>query len=232
MPDFVARLDILPPAQRALWPLLGPTVPLGFVLYGGTAVPLRYANRRSVDFDFFGPRPLDKDALRMALREVVGSGRVIQDRPDSLSVRCQGVQVSFFGTGFERLAEGDSTHDGVLLVASPVDLLAHKLKTISQRAEAKDYQDIDALLAGGTSLEDGLRGARHLFGEAFQPAEACRALCYFDDLRDLAPEVRHRLVAAAAQVEHRRSLGPWPRDLASEPPREARPGDSAGLECC
>ena len=50
---FKPRMDVLPPAQRALWPQLGPLADLGFVLYGGTAVALRLGHRSSVDFDFF-----------------------------------------------------------------------------------------------------------------------------------------------------------------------------------
>jgi hypothetical protein len=48
---FVPRLDALPPTQRALWPELA-AVPHRYVLYGGTALALRFAHRPSVDFDF------------------------------------------------------------------------------------------------------------------------------------------------------------------------------------
>lgn len=52
-------MDILPMAQRRLWPQLGNAPKLGFVLYGGTAIALRLGHRDSVDFDFFSERPLD-----------------------------------------------------------------------------------------------------------------------------------------------------------------------------
>ena len=61
---FTPHLDILPPAQRELWPLLGASSTLDFVLYGGTAIALRLGHRPSVDFDFFSESPLDKGALR------------------------------------------------------------------------------------------------------------------------------------------------------------------------
>lgn len=51
---FQPRLDILPPAQRALWDELG-GLPHGFVLYGGTALALRLGHRQSIDFDFSPP---------------------------------------------------------------------------------------------------------------------------------------------------------------------------------
>ena len=53
MTVLVPWMEILPTQQREIWPLLKPTVALGFVLYGGTAVALRLGHRQSIDFDFF-----------------------------------------------------------------------------------------------------------------------------------------------------------------------------------
>jgi hypothetical protein len=55
---FTPRLDILPPAQRTLWPHLI-QVPGYFVLYSGTAIALRLGYRQSADFDFFSDVELD-----------------------------------------------------------------------------------------------------------------------------------------------------------------------------
>ena len=49
---FLPKKDILREAQQELWTYLE-EVPSDFVLYGGTAVALRYGHRESVDFDFF-----------------------------------------------------------------------------------------------------------------------------------------------------------------------------------
>ncbi len=197
VPSFKPRLSILPPEQQALWPLLRPTRNLGLVLYGGTAVALRCGNRESVDFDFFGPQPLDKDALRQAM-PIVADGKVLQEEVDTLTVLTSRVKLSFFGVGVASLAPPELTDDGVLLIASPVDLLAHKLKVILQRIEAKDYEDIDALLMYGVSLHAGLTGAQTLFGKSFQPAESLKALTYFDDgnLTSVDAATRHRLRAS------------------------------------
>lgn len=76
VPSFKPLLSTLPLQQQAIWPLLRPTQGLGLVLYGGTAVALRCGNRESVDFDFFGPKPLDKDAMA---RHRVTSCRALMD---------------------------------------------------------------------------------------------------------------------------------------------------------
>ena len=49
---FTPCLEILPVAQRLLWPALRPAPRMGFVLYGGTAIALRLGHRASIDFDF------------------------------------------------------------------------------------------------------------------------------------------------------------------------------------
>ena len=60
-------MECLPHAQRQLWPLLKPAAPLGYVLYGGTAIALRLGHRVSVDFDFFSNHGLDITALHAAM---------------------------------------------------------------------------------------------------------------------------------------------------------------------
>lgn len=92
------------------------------------------------------------------------------------------VKVSFFGTiAFGRVGEPDWTEDGVLQVASLDDLMATKVKVVLQRAEAKDYRDVAAMLGAGVSLARGLASARQLYGPNFQPSESLKALVYFND---------------------------------------------------
>jgi hypothetical protein len=70
-----------------------------------------------------------------------------------------------------------------LLVASLEDLLATKLKVILDRAEAKDYRDIAAMLAAGVSLERALGGFAAIYGK--DPGLPLRAIGFFKDA-DLA----------------------------------------------
>jgi Nucleotidyl transferase AbiEii toxin, Type IV TA system len=61
-PVFTPRVDILPEAQRRLWPELSDT-PSEFTLYGGTAIALRLGHRQSIDFDFFAQTSFEPDTL-------------------------------------------------------------------------------------------------------------------------------------------------------------------------
>lgn len=205
---FKPRMDVLPAEQQQLWPDLRSAPSLGFTLYGGTAVALRLGHRSSIDFDFFSEKPLDRGAIKAAFPFAARS-TTLQDQSDSWVVLVPSgtdhVKVSFFGgIGFGRVAEPDFTEDGVLQVASLNDLMATKLKVILQRAEAKDYRDIAAMVDAGVSLALGLSSARLLFGPNFQPGESLKALVYFDDgdLDTLTTAERNTLVNAAKRVRN------------------------------
>lgn len=193
---FKPRLDILPPAQLRLWPELRPAAALGFVLYGGTAIALRLGHRISVDFDFFSEAPLDRDALHRAF-PFLAQSLVLQDQSNTLTVSVpygdvlhEHVKISFFGMiGFGRVGTPELTEDGILQVACLDDLMATKVKVILQRAEAKDYRDIAAMVNAGVRLSVGLAAARQLYGVNFQPSESLKAMVYFED-GDLATLTR------------------------------------------
>lgn len=204
---FEPHVDILPAAQRRLWPQLRHAAGLGFVLYGGTAVGLRLGHRPSVDFDFFSDQPLDRNAITAAF-PFVARATTLQDRGQTwvmsgADVHDDHVRVSFFGTiGFGRVGQPDFTQDGVMQVASLDDLMATKVKVVLQRAEAKDYRDVAAMIRAGVSLPRGLASARLLFGPNFQPSESLKALAYFDDgdLANLTPADKKTLVDATKAV--------------------------------
>jgi len=202
--SFRPKLEILPTAQRELWNALAPAAALDFVLYGGTAIALQLGHRHSIDFDFFGHRPLNKVALKEAMPFLDGAA-VFQDEPNTLVVsvdRPAGpVKLSFFGgLSLGRVGEPRRTSDDVLVIASLVDLLATKLKAILDRAEAKDYVDLAALLRSGLALERGLAAFQTLFGG--EPAVALKAIGYFDDgdLSEVPEEDRALLCGARDRV--------------------------------
>ena len=156
------HLEILPPPQRAFWDQHARSVPEGWVLYGGTAIALRYGHRSSVDFDFFSHHELDEDRLRRDVGPLQG-GTVVVRRPDTLIVAAPvgggEVRLSFFGSiGIGRVNEPDQLA-GKFPIASPLDLLATKLKVLLQRIEPKDYLDVEVLLRGGLSLNQGVSAA-------------------------------------------------------------------------
>jgi Nucleotidyl transferase AbiEii toxin, Type IV TA system len=145
---FGPRLDILPPAQRCLWPELAGK-PDEFTLYGGTAIALRLGHRQSVDFDWLASVPFVPDALMRRVPYLRGAS--VQQSPlDILTVTVERggpVQLSFFGgLDLGQVAPAEIAMGPGIKVGSLIDLAGLKAAIVTQRAEARDYIDVHALL--------------------------------------------------------------------------------------
>jgi Nucleotidyl transferase AbiEii toxin, Type IV TA system len=180
---FDPRIEIFPLPQQEIWPLLARAPKLSFVLYGGTAVALHLGHRLSIDFDFFKAEPLDKAQIEAGL-PFARNARTIQEDENTLVMDVPmpsgHVKVSFFGgLALGRISDPLRTKDSILLVASLEDLLATKLKAILDRAEAKDYRDIAAILLAGVSLDKALGGFARMYRK--DPALPLRAMGFFKD---------------------------------------------------
>ena len=95
--------------------------------------------------------------------------------------------------------------DGGPWIASPLDLLATKLKALHDRVEPRDYEDIAILLReGGFALGQGIAAASALFGVALNPLDTAKAVGWFEDgnlKRSLNPATRRYLANAAATFQ-------------------------------
>jgi hypothetical protein len=110
--------------------------------------------------------------------------------------------VSFFGgLTMGRVGEPQETDDGLLLVASLLDLAGLKAAVVQQRAEAKDYLDLIALLENGISLPMAVAAAQALYREQYNPIVTLKALTYFEDgdLPTLSRSQRERLSTVASE---------------------------------
>jgi len=203
---FRPRLDILPAAQRRLWDELG-EVPGDFVLYDGTALALHLGHRTSLGFDFLGNSPFDPARLANGLGLLSGAS-ITQQAPNTLSAtidRDGPVMVSFFGLPeMRRLGTPHVAPDTHVQIASLVDLAGTKAAVVQQRAEAKDYLDLDAILWDGRiDLPMALAAAKSIYGPAFNPQITLKALSFFGDgnLSRLPQGVQDRLARAACEVD-------------------------------
>jgi hypothetical protein len=180
---FQPHFEILPPAQKDLWPKLA-EIPQHFVLYGGTALALRLAHRLSLDFDFFSSEPVIPEKLLDSL-PLLKNAKVLQNASQTLTVSANPrapVKLSFFGgINIGRVGEPERTPDRVLTVASLLDLAGTKAAVIYQRAESKDYIDLLAIVNRGVSLANAMAAAQALYGEQYNAMLTLKSLTYFGD---------------------------------------------------
>jgi hypothetical protein len=203
MRKFLPHLEVLPGPQRRLWPELK-EIPKDFVLYGGTAIALRLAHRVSADFDFFTSNSFTPAKLLTNLA-ILADAKVLQNVSQTLTVMVErggSVKLSFFGgLPLGRVREPEETEDGVMVVASLLDLAGTKAAVITQRAEVKDYIDILALIEAGINLGQAMGAARAIYGEQYNPLITLKSLTYFGDgdLHKLSQDQKSKLVTAATQ---------------------------------
>jgi hypothetical protein len=113
------------------------------------------------------------------------------------------VRLSYFGdVHMNRVNDPDISSDNELQIAALLDLTATKLKTIQQRAEARDYRDIASALSAGIRLDVAVGAARAIYGPTFNAMASLKALTYFGDgnLQELPTDVQSALRNAAQSV--------------------------------
>ena len=173
------HLDVLPPEQRELWPMLRDT-PKQFVLYGGTAVALQLGHRKSVDFDFFCAKPFNPDEMLEKVPYLSNAHDIrISDETLKLKVEMssgESVDLSYFDVNKLQIKPPIRAADNGVKIASVLDLLGMKCATVSQRIEVKDYLDIHAILSNTSyTLANGISAAATLYPE-YHPTMTIRAL--------------------------------------------------------
>jgi predicted thioredoxin/glutaredoxin len=199
---FEPHFEVLPASQLELWKELS-EVPGHFVLYGGTALSLRLGHRQSVDFDFFSSGTVVPEELLDGL-DLLRGGRILQRAGQTLTVEVERrgtVKLSFLGgLSIGRVGMPDKTPDGVLKVASLLDLAGTKAKVVIQRAESKDYKDLLAIFKSGITLSRAMAAARALYGEPYNPMLTVKSLTYFGDgdLHKLTPGEKNQLTQIAS----------------------------------
>lgn len=171
------RVDILPEAQKILWPMLR-DVPKDFVLYGGTAIALRYGHRKSVDFDFFSS--LSDNAITNSTCElpfikkfaVNYNSPYLQTAPSASQViydldmgKGDLVEITFMRDPNFVGGAINSPHvsiDNGVKIASPLDLMATKINAVLFRQSVKDLVDIAEMIRNKVSFSRGFAYAMAL----------------------------------------------------------------------
>jgi len=184
------------------------------VLYGGTAVALRFGHRSSIDYDFFTDRSIGYDDIAKsfpALAQATTLQRTLNTVVVSMPMPSGEVKLSFFGgLSFGRIGDPERV-DGKITIAAPIDLLATKLKTLHDRIEPKDYLDIEVLLKSGLTLNQGVGAARTLYGDSLNPLDTAKAVGWFKDggLESKLPAgTRSFLAAASAKFDPKVAAAP------------------------
>ena len=146
-------------------------------LVGGTALALQYGHRQSVDLDFFGRLPEDRDVL-LELSHGIGKVTVLNRSKAILQTIINDVKVDFVDYSRYPWIDEPVKGDGFAL-ASDKDIAAMKVNAIIGRGTRKDFIDLFVLLQH-YSLAEVLDFYRQKYPE-FSEYRALLSMTYFED---------------------------------------------------
>ena len=146
-------------------------------LVGGTALALQYGHRQSIDLDFFGKLPEDKEELvEMTIR--VGNVLVTNRSKMILQTVINQVKVDFVDYSRYAWIDEPVLGDGFVL-ASDKDIAAMKVNAIIGRGTRKDFIDLYVLLLR-YSLSEIMAFYKQKYPE-FSEYRALLSMTYFED---------------------------------------------------
>ena len=146
-------------------------------LVGGTALALQYGHRQSVDLDFCGRLPEDREAL-LELIHGIGKVTVLNQSKAILQTVINDVKVDFVDYSRYPWIDEPVKRDGFIL-ASEKDIAAMKVNAIIGRGTRKDFIDLYILLRH-YSLAEILDFYRQKYPE-FSEYRALLSMTYFED---------------------------------------------------
>jgi len=147
-----------------------------FYLAGGTGLALQLGHRKSNDFDFFSDKPFNTDAM-LAL---ISPDKVFFTSAGSLHCELQGILISLLFYNAP-LVQAPLRWRGVRL-SHCEDIIAEKIKTISQRGAKKDFIDLYAAVKMKYTIPDICEFFKKRFkGFDINVYHVLKSLVFFED---------------------------------------------------
>ncbi len=173
------RLEILTTQQCELLPFIA-NFRRSFYLVGGTAIALQMGNRRSIDFDLFTFKKLNKSRIKQKIFELPYSKQIIFDDIDQVHFLINDVKVTFFYYPYP--VEHCEMLNSIISMPSLLSLSAMKAFALGRRAKWKDYVDIYFLLKEHFSIKDIAKEAERIFGQLFSEKLFREQLAFHEDI--------------------------------------------------
>ncbi|MBU1089732.1 nucleotidyl transferase AbiEii/AbiGii toxin family protein [Patescibacteria group bacterium] len=174
------HLEILASEQKKIFPFLS-VLKKDFYLAGGTAIALWLGHRKSIDFDFFSPDPINSQKIEtLFIRSGHKATQTLLSTIDEYTFITDGVKFSFISYPFPIVA--DENCEKVLRLPNLLALAAMKAYTLGRRAKWKDYVDLYFLTKDHFSINVISNEADRIFGGSFNERAFREQLAYFEGI--------------------------------------------------
>ncbi len=152
-----------------------------YYLVGGTAVALYIGHRRSIDFDLFSDKAIDRgDIKRLIEHNDLSIQKTIFEAHDQLHLIIEDVKFTFMQFPFK--IEANTNFNTIINLPALIDLATMKSYALGGRAKWKDYVDLYFLLKFHFNLDEIISRAKKIFCNYFNEKLFLEQLSYFDDI--------------------------------------------------
>jgi len=173
------RLEILTTQQRELLPFIA-SFRRSFYLVGGTAIALHIGHRRSIDFDLFTLKKLNRSRIKQKVFELPYHKQTIFDDIDQVHFLINEVKTTFFYYPYP--VEHSEMLSRVISMPSLLSLSAMKAFALGRRAKWKDYIDLYFIFKEYFSIKDISTEAGRIFGQLFSEKLFREQLAFHKDI--------------------------------------------------
>lgn len=156
-----------------------------FYMVGGTALALQIGHRKSVDFDLFGEKPLDKAFFAKVYRVFKPHNLEVDFRhSEQTNIKTEGVKVHFVKYKYPLLFKLKKIEE--VQFASIEEIALMKAFAMGQRATLKDYVDLYFIIKEGfCSLDKIIDYSEKKYGSEFSGGLFLEQLTFLEDVREI-----------------------------------------------
>jgi len=151
-----------------------------FYMVGGTAIALHLGHRRSIDFDLFTLKPLNKSRIKGKLMQIPFKQIPIFEDFDQLHLLINDVKFTFFSYPYPVLHPVKVS--SVITIPSLLSLVAMKAFALGRRAKWKDYVDLYFIIHDYYTIEEISREAKKIFDQQFSEKLFRQQLAFHKDI--------------------------------------------------
>jgi len=159
-----------------------------YYLVGGTAIALHIGHRRSIDYDLFTVKTLNKSLIKRKLFEQKFSKQLLYEDIDQMHFLLNEVKITFFNYPYP--IKHDEMVKRFISMPSLITLSAMKAFALGRRAKWKDYVDLYFILKGYYSIKDIYTEANIIFGDLFSEKLFREQMAFHEDI-DYSEQVEY-----------------------------------------
>jgi len=173
------HLNILSDQQNELLPFIS-CFRRNYYLVGGTAIALHIGHRRSIDFDLFTDKKLNKLLIRKKMLEQKLSKQILFEDMDQMHFLLNNVKITFFIYPYQ--IKHNEMVKKFISMPSLLTLSAMKAFALGRRAKWKDYVDLYFILKDYYSIKDISTEANLIFGDLFSEKLFREQMAFHEDI--------------------------------------------------